>query len=293
MLPLVSIGMPVFRAGENLELALRSLVQQTLADWELILIDDASPDGASRIASSFADPRIRVVTELENKGLAIRLNQCIDLARGKYFARMDADDIAYPHRLARQVEYLESHAEVDLLGSDALVFRGVGEALGIMVSGHDHESICQTPWSLFPLPHPTWMGRMEWFRRHGYRDTLRKGQDQELLLRSYRSSRFAALDELLLGYRSETVSLRKSMVGRYNFCRSQFRLIQDVPTLARACHSALTHSSRFLRDAMIVLVGLQEWVAGRRWVPLAETQREEWGQLWQSVQAASAMGEHS
>lgn len=293
MPPLVSIGMPVYRAGRGLELALRSLVQQTLADWELILIDDASPDGASRIASSFADPRIRVVTETENKGLARRLNQCIDLARGRYFARMDADDIAYPQRLSRQVEYLESHADVDLLGSDALVFRGDGEALGVMVSGHDHAEICRTPWSLFTLPHPTWVGRLEWFRHHGYRDTLRKGQDQELLLRSYRTSRFAAVDEPLLGYRSEAVSLQKSLQGRYNFCRSHFQLVQDLPCLGQACLAAAIHSSRFLRDALIVMAGQQEWVARRRWISLTQAQRDEWGRLWQSLQAPSPSGGNS
>ncbi|MGG6499264.1 UNVERIFIED_CONTAM: glycosyltransferase family 2 protein, partial [Bacteroidetes bacterium 56_B9] len=75
----------------------------TLADWELIVIDDGSLDDSAAIVESFGDPRIRLVREAASAGLARRLNQAVALSRGEFIARMDADDVCFPERLARQV----------------------------------------------------------------------------------------------------------------------------------------------------------------------------------------------
>ena len=218
--PLVSVIMPVMNAARTLPAALRSILWQTHTDWELILIDDGSTDATLALARACVDPRVRVVDGGANLGLAARLNQAIELARGQFIARMDADDIAYPERLAAQVKFMLDHPQCDLVGCAALIFDDAGVIRGRFALRATHEEICARPWAGFPLPHPTWLGKRAWFARFGYRADYRKTQDQDLLLRSYTQSRFACVAQILLGYRQERRTLKKLLAGRLNFSRS-------------------------------------------------------------------------
>lgn len=217
MKPLVSIGMPVLNCERTLGSTLRSILNQTYYNWELILIDDGSEDKTLAIAQSFKEPRIRVMNDGLHKNLPTRLNQAIALSKGKYFARMDGDDIAYPERLQTQVEYLEKHQDIDLVGTSMLVFGRDGQTIGSTSVKKHHAEICCRPWAGFYLSHPTWMGKLEWFRTHQYRPQAVRVEDQDLLLRTYKTSRFACLPELLLGYRQESLCLKKILTGRYYF----------------------------------------------------------------------------
>lgn len=216
MEPLVSIGMPIFNCEKTLKVAVRSLLNQTYSHWELLLIDDGSEDQTLNIALSFKDQRIRVIADGLNQKLASRLNQAIALSQGKYFARMDGDDIAYPERLKSQVEYLEQHPEIDLLGTKYLVFDGQGNPMGITRYNLEHNEICHRPRAGFNILHPTWMGRIEWFRTYQYRTWMTLAQDYEILLRSYETSHFACLPDILLAYRVAKLSVKKSLLSRYN-----------------------------------------------------------------------------
>ena len=112
--PVITIAMPFFNSAATLELAIRSLLNQSYGDFELLLCDDGSDDQGLMIAQGFRDPRVICWSDGRRLRLAARLNECIDRARGRYLARMDADDIAYPHRLERQMAFLVAHAEIDL-----------------------------------------------------------------------------------------------------------------------------------------------------------------------------------
>jgi glycosyltransferase involved in cell wall biosynthesis len=90
-------------------MSIRSLLNQSYGDFELLLCDDGSDDQGLAIAHSFNDPRVICWSDGRRLGLAARLNECIDRARGLYLARMDADDIAYPDRLAQQMAFLVDH----------------------------------------------------------------------------------------------------------------------------------------------------------------------------------------
>ncbi len=139
--PTISILLPAFNAGQTLDLALRSLCGQTFSDFGILLLDDGSDDDTAEIARAFSDPRVRVIQDGLKLGLARRLNMGIELARGRYIARMDADDVSFPERLARQVAFLEAHPDVDLVrmpgggvphrwrGSGLLPFAGTHEAM--------------------------------------------------------------------------------------------------------------------------------------------------------------------
>jgi glycosyltransferase involved in cell wall biosynthesis len=279
--PLVTVAMSVHNAEATLEAALRSILWQTFSDWEMILIDDGSTDQTGRILSQVSDVRIHVVQgEDGQKGLATRLNQCIEFARRKYVARMDADDVAYPERLERQVQYLEAHPDVDLLGHGAVLFKGDGQTLGVYPTACEHEEICRRPWWGFPLAHPTWMGKQSWFVGHPYNERLTKGQDQELLLRSFQTSRFAALPDILLGYRMETISIAKSASGRFAYCRRLLAQVQDLPSALMTLRGISVHGMALARDLVLDLTGTMIQGVRQSFGSADESTKSQWQALW-------------
>ncbi|QPK64913.1 glycosyltransferase [Methylomonas sp. LL1] len=222
--PVISILLPCKNGGAALSAALNSVLSQTFSDFELIFLDDGSTDGSLDTVKSFSDPRIRIVTDGTSKGLAARLNQGVSLASGKYIARMDADDVCFPDRLAKQVAYLEIHPEIDLLGCRAVVFRNPANVVGLLPFAATHQALCSQTWRNIPLPHPTWMGRREWFLRYPYRyPEVLRAEDQELLLRAHSSSRYACLDDILLGYRQGKFQFRRTFLARRTLCWAQLK----------------------------------------------------------------------
>ena len=109
--------MPVYNGGSYLRPAILSILNQDFEDFELLIIDDGSIDASMEVANSFNDPRIRIEPNGKNLGLITSLNRGLDLAKGEYVARMDADDIAFPKRLSTQVAFMESHPDIGLCGT--------------------------------------------------------------------------------------------------------------------------------------------------------------------------------
>jgi glycosyltransferase involved in cell wall biosynthesis len=201
-LPLVTVAMPIYNAGKYLRLAVFSIVKQTFQNWELLIIDDGSIDNALQDIADINDTRIRILRDGANRGLAARLNEAIDLARGQYLARMDQDDVSYPERFARQIEALQNDSKLDLVSARAITIDENNEESGLFPYPLSHDEICARPWLGFYLPHPIWMGRIEWFRKHRYSvPGPYFCEDQELLLRSYSESKFGTVNEILFGYR--------------------------------------------------------------------------------------------
>src|SRR5690242_15629888 len=176
--PLITIGMPVRNCERTVEAAIRSILNQTCGSWELLIIDDASEDTTAKVASQFRDRRIHLLSGGVHAGLAARLNQAVRQGSGRYFARMDGDDVSFPQRLERQVAYLEARPEVDLLAAGIVLFKGAGQIIGERRIREDHDWICRRPWGGFPMPHPTWMGRMQWFRSNPYDESVLRAEDQ-------------------------------------------------------------------------------------------------------------------
>src|SRR5260370_12285217 len=126
----VSVVMSVFNGQAFLSEAIESILGQTLREFEFLVIDDGSTDKTSEILAEYVnrDERIRVLRH-ENKGRAASLNVGIGLATGKYIARMDADDVALPYRLAEQMEFMERHPEVGLLRGAIELLSATGRAI--------------------------------------------------------------------------------------------------------------------------------------------------------------------
>ncbi|KAA6340156.1 putative glycosyltransferase EpsE [termite gut metagenome] len=198
---LVSIVMAVYNGEEFLAEAIDSMLKQTYKDFEFIIIDDGSIDESVKIIKSFGDPRIILLQNGENLNLATSLNRGIKYARGKYIARMDADDISLPKRLQRQVEYLEKHPEVGLVGvSRKLLIEG---KLKKIYNVHSHEEIAIRLLFECPIIHSGVLFKKELFIANNllYNASFYRVQDYELWGRAIRHIKFAVLPKVLLYYR--------------------------------------------------------------------------------------------
>ncbi|MBF0107880.1 MAG: glycosyltransferase [Magnetococcales bacterium] len=211
--PDLSVLMSVHDGEAFLSDAIASIHRQTWTDFEFILIDDASTDATSRIINAWAarDSRIRPVTNECNLGLTRSLNKGIALARGRWIARLDADDIALPDRLERQRSFLDRHPDIGILGSAALVVNpGNDPPETCQINPATHEEICWQLLLVNPFFHSTVMFERAIALRHPYDETLRFSQDFELWGRLLRVTRGANLEDPLvrLGRHENRVSVR-------------------------------------------------------------------------------------
>lgn len=273
--PRISVALSFRNPGAGLRAALLSLLWQDETDWELIAIDDGSSDGSADLALLHGDPRIRLVRHDRSAGLAVRLNEAIRLARGRYVARMDADDVCFPRRFRLQANFLDVHPEVDLLASAALMIDDADVPVGLLPSFASHEALTRRPWAGFPMPHPTWMGRRAWFLAHPYDDRARKAQDLHLLYRTWRTSRFAALEQPLLAYRYPALSASKTLVSRYHTLRA----IWGHGAATEALRATMLHGVAAVRDLLAIAAGMDRFVIRRRTQPADEKVLAEWQAL--------------
>jgi glycosyltransferase involved in cell wall biosynthesis len=153
--------MPVYNAGKYVAEAIRSVLDQTFAQFELLIVDDGSTDNTRAVITGFRDDRIRLFSQ-ENKGIAAALNLGLKEARGTYIARFDADDICMLHRLDRQVRFLEGHPTHIVVGSDAEYVAENGEHLfDFRCAGHSYKEILDRLYEVCPFIHSSVMYRKE------------------------------------------------------------------------------------------------------------------------------------
>src|SRR6266851_1359493 len=210
--PTVSVVMSVYNGEAFLPEAVESILAQTFREFEFLVIDDGSKDGTAEILGGYAsrDRRVRVVRH-ENKGRVTSLNVGIGLATGKYIARMDADDVAMPYRLAEQIEFMERHPEVGLLGGAVKLISAAGRVVKTAQPPLEDTEIRSLMLRYNPMFHPTVVMRKEVaLAAGGYRKALLDADDYDLWLRMSERSRLANLAKTVLQYRihSEQVSIR-------------------------------------------------------------------------------------
>jgi len=205
-LPTVTVVLPVYNGATFLRAAIASVRAQTCRDWELLIVDDASTDGSGELAQSFQDPRIRVLRNPDRLRLAGALNRGLEAARGVYLARMDADDLCLPTRLAEQVAFLEQHPDLGLCGT------------WVRTMGAERATQCYPTetgrlraFALFnsPFAHPSVLWRRAWFERAQlrYDGAFYPTEDYELWSRALAHFPAANLGRVLLRYRLHHASL--------------------------------------------------------------------------------------
>lgn len=218
MPPTVSILLPFHNAAPALDTAIASISAQTFTGWELLLIDNASTDHGPSIARSWAgrDPRICLLHE-PNTGIAHALNTGLARARGRYIARMDADDVSHPERIAKQVDHFDAHPGLGVLGTRTTFATTVEKSSGMawfvqwqnaIITPHEHYV---KRFVDAPVAHPTVMFRRELVDRHGGYDTGPLPEDHELWLRWMDAGvRFAKLPEELLTWNDHPQRLSRT-----------------------------------------------------------------------------------
>jgi glycosyltransferase involved in cell wall biosynthesis len=275
---LIFVAMPVRNCRATIRAAVRSILNQTFESWTLLLLDDGSTDGTLEQLVGLEDSRIRMYSDGESVGLARRLNQAIDLANAPYVARMDGDDIAYPERLEQQVRVLEEDRDIDLVGAPMLVFANAGAVLGFRPVPATHDAICSHPWAGFPLAHPTWCGRREWFTAHPYDPAAILCEDQDLLLRSWRHSRFANLGPILHGYREPGFDVHKALTARRHFVASSARQAGGW-LRSNAIRTLFAQAARGVADGIAHLSGAEKILLPHRHRPIAAEEVVRWQRI--------------
>lgn len=203
-MPEVSVIMSVFNGEDFLADSIQSVLDQSLKNFEFIIIDDGSSDNSLQVIRSFEvlDPRIRVIVQ-KNQGLAKALNVGIKNSQGKYIARIDADDVCYESRLMKQFTFMEQNHSVDLIGSSVDVIDEHGSITATKKQLTNFKDIYKKKYFLSPILHITFFGRKAFFEaNNGYRENFVFAQDYDLVLRGLDSgSIILNLDEKLVKYR--------------------------------------------------------------------------------------------
>lgn len=208
--PTVSFVLPIYNAAPYLRQALASLRWQTVTDWECVCVDDGSTDASPSILRDFAaaDPRFRVVTQ-SNQGIVAALNAGIAAARGEWIARMDADDVSLPTRLAKQLQCAGTTPQCVALGADLLMIDPEGEPIGYQRHATEHAEIERRLLTAEAgtMAHPLFfMRRKPLLQIGGYRVEHTWAHESDLLLRMTRHGRLTNVPEVLLLYRQHAGS---------------------------------------------------------------------------------------
>ncbi|MBL0048740.1 MAG: glycosyltransferase [Bacteroidetes bacterium] len=208
--PRVSVIMPVYNGEKFLREAIDSILQQSFADFELLLINDGSSDGSEKIILSYTDPRIKYILNSKNIGLIATLNKGIQLSSGEYLARMDADDISLPHRFEKQVNFLDKNIAVAVLATKVQQINEAGAPHGFWkedVETTSWEEIKKTMPILNCIAHPSVMMRKTVIEKFGYNTSLKFSEDWGLWLSLLSANyKIAKLDEILIHYRIHSSS---------------------------------------------------------------------------------------
>ena len=203
--PLVSVIMSVYNGEKYLVQAIDSILNQTYQNFEFIIIDDCSTDNSSHILQEYAqkDSRIKIIKKEVNQGLKgfiKNLNLGISLAKGKYIARMDADDISLPERFQKQVDFLENNPEITLVGAQLNLINEQNKITGEAIAALQHRDIVKRITSQIQLFHPVIMFRKD--QNIQYREKFLYCEDYDLYLNLItQGKKLANLNEKLLHYR--------------------------------------------------------------------------------------------
>jgi glycosyltransferase involved in cell wall biosynthesis len=215
-IPLVSVVMAVKNGSDYIRQSLNSVIHQTFSDFEIIVINDGSEDDTLAIVESLKDARIRIYSQ-KNRGVARAANRGLALARGKYIARIDHDDLWFPERLAKQIAYLESHPEIALVGSAAVIWSGNSPT----DRGLDHPTTsAEIQWELLfnnPFVHSSILFRKEVIKNVGLYSPcadVTPLDDYQFISRVAWRYQVANLSDRLVVYREMPQSLTSSFRGQ-------------------------------------------------------------------------------
>jgi len=242
--PSVSILLPVYNGERYLREAVESLLNQTYPHFELVILNDGSTDRTEEIILSYDDPRIVYVKNRANLGIVKTLNKGITLAKGEYIARMDADDIALPQRLEKQIDYLQADSDCDAVFTKIAKIDEASRRIGVWDADQQNVRHAQIVGALPQgnvLAHPTVMIRSELLKKYRYDYRAEGSEDYNLWLRlAADGCRLEKIEEELLLYRVHEDSITQQSIrgiaALKKECRARSYFLLER-CRQRRCHS--------------------------------------------------------
>lgn len=189
--------MPVYNAENYIEEAIYSILNQTFSNFELIILEDASEDNSLSLIKKFKDPRIRLIANRDNLGIVKNLNHGLTLSTGKYIVRMDADDVSYPDRIEKQVEFMEANPQVNISGTWFRIMHNKE----IIKHPVNHQEIVFKLFSDTAFGHPTVILRSSFIKENNIVYPNNLAEDYALWVSLIQKAYFANIPEVLLDYR--------------------------------------------------------------------------------------------
>ena len=210
--PEISVVMGVYNGEKYLKDSIKSILCQNFENFEFIIVNDGSVDATQSIIESFSDPRIIAIGNINNIGLTKSLNKGLRVARGRYIARMDADDVCHPNRLRAQYDFLEKNTQIKVLGTQAILIHDGKEVAGsISLRKPQHPGAIK--WACIfdsPFIHSSVMIRNDYLRPCSeilYDESYRTSQDYELWTRLAPFYLMANLPVPLINFRVHALSV--------------------------------------------------------------------------------------
>lgn len=249
LIPKISVLMPVFNCRQYIEDSVNSILNQTFSDFEFLIIDDSSTDGTFEYLKSLTDPRITLIRKPQNTGYTVSLNIGLKMAKGKYIARMDGDDISLSDRFAKQVTFMDANPDIIVCG-------GGYEAIGSdfkFIPKTSNEDIVLEMMSFSPIAHPTVFLRNSILKNNNiqYNTKYEPAEDYQLWMILSEYGKLANLSDVLIYYRihqNQTTNLRvnakneltkliafeyiknlsKSNENADLFCKGKLKTVEDL-----------------------------------------------------------------
>ena len=218
---MISVIMSVYNAEKYLKEAIDSILNQTYKNFEFIIVNDCSKDNSWNILKEYEKKNIsiKLINNEENLGLTKNLNRALAISKGDYIARMDADDVSELNRFERQIAFLETHEDVDIVGTFSKDINEFGEIIRTRTTPITHIDIIRMLPKFSPMAHPTVMFRKKSLEKIGfYNIKYRTSQDLEMWLRAAGAGlKFYNIPEYLFKYRMDDDYVgRKTFKYRWN-----------------------------------------------------------------------------
>jgi len=266
MTPRVTVLMSVYNGERYLKAAIDSILNQSFRDFEFLIIEDCSTDQSANIIQTYGDERIRMVSNEVNLGLTKSLNRGLDIARGAYVARMDADDIALPDRLKLQVDFMENNPEYGMVGARRQILLGERLINRSEELFSDHESLCVLQLFRCGFVHSSVMMRTQLAREVRYNEDFFAAQDYDLWVRLSRRAKIANLPVALIQYRIHPDSISETRFQK------QLETVQHIH-LEQLSRLGISHNQIETESHLLVgltmtgqVVGEQELLNAAKWL---------------------------
>lgn len=222
----ISVILPVYNAESYVAQAIQSILEQTYPHFELLVINDGSTDNSEAVCLTFNDARLVYIKNEKNLGIVATLNKGLQLAKGIYIARMDADDVSLPQRFAKQVQLFEKHSDALVVSSDHYAWNGK-RTLARVYNQTESDVLKSTLLFATCFCHPTVMMKNVFQQqRYCYSETAKHVEDYQLWMDLSFLGAFYNVSEPLLKYRSHTQQVsvlhHRTQIENSNTLRYQF-----------------------------------------------------------------------